>query len=129
MTYQSNAANSENDIAELFANFFSDNFVQSSNSASLEHILARATNDAPVVELSLDEVLHGLQKIDVNKGRGPDVIHPIILKNCASSLAAPLHLLFNKSLAEGSFPSKWKTSYVQPFPSLGKGFVSRTIVV
>ncbi|KAL1448557.1 hypothetical protein WDU94_015641, partial [Cyamophila willieti] len=43
-----------------------------------------------------------------------DKIPPILLKNCASSLALPLCILFNWSLASGSFPDLWKTSYVIP---------------
>lgn len=64
------------------------------------------------LELSLGEVLNGLQQIDTNKGRGPDELHPIVLKHCPSSLAAPLRLIFNNSLAEGVFLTKCETSYI-----------------
>jgi hypothetical protein len=37
---------------------------------------------------------------------------PIILKNCASTFAKPLSVLFNRFMATGIFPDKWKVSYV-----------------
>lgn len=112
MTYLTSSANNEIGITELFTDFFNDNFVKSSARTSLENILARSPNDTLNIELLLEEVLNGLNGINVNKGRGPDDLHPILLKNCASSLAAPLQLIFNKSLSEGLFPFKWKTSYI-----------------
>ena len=39
---------------------------------------------------------------------------PLLIKNCAFSLARPLWLIFNKSLSSGVFPKSWKTSFVVP---------------
>ena len=39
---------------------------------------------------------------------GPDGIPNILLKNCASSLAVPLCLLFDTSFKDGVLPDCWK---------------------
>jgi len=45
---------------------------------------------------------------------GDDTIPPIALKQCKFILARPLWLIFNKSLATGTFPCSWKSSLVTP---------------
>lgn len=120
MSYQSHTATSEQATTELFAKFFGDNFTIPTDMSSIDVTLARASTNTLEISLSLDEVMAGLLNIDTRKGRGPDDMHPIILKNCAHTLAAPLHILFNKSLAEGIFPDRWKSSYIQPIFKSGK---------
>jgi len=41
-----------------------------------------------------ESVLCKLQQLKADKSPGPDGIHPILLKNCASALAAPLTAIF-----------------------------------
>ncbi|KAK9879758.1 hypothetical protein WA026_006820 [Henosepilachna vigintioctopunctata] len=55
-----------------------------------------------------------LNSFDVNKGPGPDKIPSLLLRKCSSSLALPLHIVFNRSISSGRFPSFWKTSYIKP---------------
>ena len=45
---------------------------------------------------------------------GPDNLHPKFLKECASVLAEPLTIMFNKSLKTGNLPEDWKSSIVTP---------------
>lgn len=74
--------------------------------------------------LTIEEVQDALHTIDGHKGRGPDDIHPIVLKNCAASLAPVLTVIFNKSLSMGVFPRKWKTASIVPiFKSGSRGCV------
>jgi hypothetical protein len=47
-------------------------------------------------------------KIKTTTNAGPDGIHPLILKNCASILYQPLTHIFNESLATSTFPDAWK---------------------
>ena len=46
-----------------------------------------------------------LQNLDTNKSPGPDGIHPIILKHCASELAPILKVIFTQSLNTGNIPA------------------------
>ena len=45
---------------------------------------------------------------------GPDLLHPLVLKNCSEALSYPLYLIFCRSIAEGTVPSAWKRSTVIP---------------
>ena len=65
-------------------------------------------------EIKLDFVLRKLLNFDTNKGDGPDGISPVVLKNCASALAAPLHFVFSLYLRQEVFPSRWKISSITP---------------
>ena len=66
------------------------------------------------------EVLRMLNSLDSNKSTGPDEIPVKLLKLIALLIAKPLSQLFNKSLTEGRFPSKFKEANVKPvFKSKG----------
>jgi hypothetical protein len=66
------------------------------------------------LQFTMDEVPSVLLELDVSKGAGPDGIPLLILKNCASTVARPLSLLFNRSLSTCVFPDRWKLSCVTP---------------
>ena len=53
-----------------------------------------------------------LKDINPSKTTGPDGIHGMILKNCTSSLAKPLTIMFNISFVTGSIPNDWKLASV-----------------
>ena len=44
----------------------------------------------------------------MTKACGPDLISPRLLKEGANILSKPLSIIFNRSLLQGNFPSKWK---------------------
>ena len=77
-----------------------------------------ATHSRPIptldhIETCPQEVLRVLNALDPNKSTGPDNIPVKILKMTALLIAEPLSLLFNKSLAEGTFPSIFKVSHIR----------------
>ena len=59
---------------------------------------------------------NALQQIKVNKAVGPDNVPAWVLRDNASTLAAPLTALFNTSLRYGVIPALWKTAHVIPLP-------------
>jgi len=71
----------------------------------------------PVIESFIDNV-HILRTdiediiftLDSNKAVGPDLVSHKLLKNTSRSICT----LFNRSLNEGIFPSKWKSAHVLP---------------
>lgn len=99
--------------ATMFAEYFCENF--SSPSTNAEENQITHNPDVPDNFL-LDEffVFDELMKIKTATGAGPDGIHPLILKNCASVLFEPLTLIFNESLRSGVFPEVWKRYSVTP---------------
>ena len=60
------------------------------------------------------DVLLLLKDINPSKTAGPDGIHGMVLKNCASTLAKPLTIMFNISFVTGSIPNECKLASVVP---------------
>ena len=55
-----------------------------------------------------------LQLLDGDSAVGTDHVHPLMLKSCASQIAVPLTMIFNRSLATGMLPDVWLESVVIP---------------
>ncbi len=60
---------------------------------------------------------NALQQIKVNKAVGPDNVPAWVLRDNASTLAAPLTAPFNTSLRDGVIPALWKTANVIQIPN------------
>ena len=65
-------------------------------------------SELSLITLFSDEVYNVLCKLDPSKRPGPDEVTTRLLKELALELAGPLTCLFNRSLASGQFPEKWK---------------------
>ena len=50
---------------------------------------------------------------------GCDNIHPLVLKHCSDTLAAPFTSLFNLSLNTAHIPHEWKIHKIRPIPKGG----------
>ena len=100
--------------ATLFNQFFADQFSSPSN----YNIDIDLTQDFSVA-FELSSIESYLKLLNVNKAPGPDKFHGMLLKNCASSLAYPLSILFNKSYSTGVIPADWKLAHVVPVHKKG----------
>lgn len=109
--YKNNFRNNPADQAQLFNTFFYEQFSQESK----YDIDINMDNDQ-FIDLKFHELDIFLLLRDTNptKAAGPDGIHGIFLKNCASSLAKPLSILFNISFVTGCIPDEWKLASVVP---------------
>ena len=89
------------DVANLFNNFFSDQF----SSPSLYNIDINFEND-PFSNLKIEEksVFDLLRKLNTNKAAGPDGRQAKLLRYCASGLASPLSKLYTNFFLSGSIP-------------------------
>ncbi|RYE21894.1 MAG: hypothetical protein EOP45_09010, partial [Sphingobacteriaceae bacterium] len=112
--YQGTSTANEQIQTELFANFFATNFNSSSNGATTTDGVGKSSCSKKFFELGDIFILEELLKTDTSKGVGPDGIHPLVLKNCASTLSDPLSIIFNESLRLGRFPNQWKSYSVRP---------------
>ncbi|MFZ2539900.1 MAG: reverse transcriptase domain-containing protein [Oscillospiraceae bacterium] len=65
-------------------------------------------------DISPNEILKIMDKLDVNKASGPDGIGNRILKICKENLSVPLAKIFNRALKTETFPSEWKKANVLP---------------
>jgi hypothetical protein len=60
------------------------------------------------------EVQDVLNKLNPYSAPGPDGIHPLLLRNLADFISAPIATLFQLSLDEGRLPSQWKMAIIKP---------------
>ena len=67
-----------------------------------------------------EEVYNKLIKINIHKSPGPDCIPNWLLRDFAVDLAEPLCSIFNNSIKEGIFPSKWKQANISLIPKVPK---------
>lgn len=100
-----------NEQVEMFADFFASNFASSSDDPTT---LLRNFDTDDRITLDPFFIFDQLMRLKSNTNTGPDGIHPLVLKNCASILYQPLTAIFNESLETGSFPDKWKRYSVTP---------------
>ena len=107
------------------ANLFNDFFASQSTDISSENDISPSLPDAEIptlneIVITEDEVFKQLKALKINKSSGPDGIPNKILKMIAIYLKEPLTKLFNKSLAEGKYPSPWKhANIISAFKNIG----------
>lgn len=106
--------------AKIFNEYFNSTFTTS------DYVLPSTQSlpapSAPCLsELSLNEseVYEILVQLDTTKAMGCDNIHPLVLKHCSDTLAAPLTALFNLSLNTAHIPHEWKIHKIRPIPKGG----------
>ena len=64
--------------------------------------------------VTLQEIFKELVHMNPRKSAGPDDFTPRLLKSAAMHLCKPLFILYNKSIADASFPDIWKLAKVIP---------------
>ena len=107
---------SPSDKANMFNSFFSDQFSDESN---YDIDIDWGDDDNFDINFCHENIKKLLRNINSNKACGPDGIHGKVLKNCSSSLASPLSLLFQLSYNSGIIPSEWKLAHVVPVHKKG----------
>ena len=119
--YKNKFRNKLADQADLFNNFFYEQFSDSSKYDINIDMKNDKFGDLKFHEL---DTLLLLRDINPAKAAGPDGFHGTLLKNCASSLAKPLTILFNVSYVTGCIPDDWKLASIVPVHKKGdKGSV------
>ena len=71
------------------------------------------------IKVDMDSIRKKLNSLKADKAPGDDGIHPRVLKEASDVLAAPISILFQKSLDEGVVPSQWKDAVVTPIYKKG----------
>lgn len=101
-------------IADMFADSFQESYRQDSYVGSSNN--EPDINSVLLTDLQISdyELIQALNRLDVTKSSGPDIIPNSFLVNTASSILKPLLILFNRSLSEGYFPKVWKSSFIVP---------------
>lgn len=109
MKLKNKEAKDDSGIAGLFAEFFSTIFGKEKNEIDIENTLKNI--DAPTeLVITEREVRRAMKIFPLNKGQGTDGFPPIVIRECMSTLAKPITIMFNKSIASGILPESLKTS-------------------
>ena len=111
LKYNSISVETDKEKADMFNNYFFSVLTDSTSDLPMLPELNSLITDISINPNEVFEVLNALQ---MNKVSGADNIGPSVLKNCAASLAQPLHFLFSLSLRNGEVPSQWKHHTIIP---------------
>ena len=76
---------------------------------------------SPLTRFTVPEgsVRTALASLQAHKACGPDGISAKIIKECSEQLVSPLVILFNMSIEQGKFPSKWAEENIVPIHKKG----------
>ena len=111
IAYSGKFRNNAKDQCELFNSYFCDQF----SPPSKYDIPINYINDGNhSYSINSFKLYQFLLKVNPSKSPGPDNIHGQVLKNCATTLAQPLSMLFDLSYKTGSLPMDWKLAHVVP---------------
>jgi hypothetical protein len=69
-------------------------------------------NELKDLVINKDMVLKLLQNLKIDKSPGPDSLHPRLLFEIKESIAEPLRIIFNQSLAIKTEPKEWKNAQI-----------------
>lgn len=108
MFHGDSKADTQNDICELFAKFFSGVY---NDDPYLEQDNVVAFNQ---ISISPEDVHKYILNLDERKSPGPDGFPSSFLRRCVDTLSIPLAHLFTSSLRVSKFPERWKLSYICP---------------
>ena len=63
-----------------------------------------------------------LDRLNVHKASGPDVLNARVLKECSNEISPILALIYNESLARGEVPDEWQQANVSPVFKKGEKY-------
>ncbi len=107
---------SDTDKAEHFAEYFAEQCSIDEPPDGYTFPPMRYLTEDRLNDIYFDEpeVWDIMRKLNPAKASGPDKISYRFLKECALTLARPFCLLFQRSMNDGIFPTKWKLSHISP---------------
>jgi hypothetical protein len=101
------------------ADLFNDFFFRQFSSPSHYDIGIDYNLNSSDISFNLSSISGFLQKLDPNKCPGPDGIHGMVLKRCATNIALPLQILFRTSYYTYKIATAWKLAHIVPVHKKG----------
>uniref|UniRef100_A0A803JG40 Reverse transcriptase domain-containing protein n=1 Tax=Xenopus tropicalis TaxID=8364 RepID=A0A803JG40_XENTR len=101
--------------AEILNSYFSSVYTsEEPDNEGFPCNMPSSSNLATDAWVTREEIQKRLEHVKVNKGPGPDGIHPRVLNELSAVIAKPLHLIFQDSLRSGMVPRDWRIANVVP---------------
>ena len=66
------------------------------------------------IEVTEDDLLFEMRRLEVRKAMGPDEVSAWVLKECADQLVKPVKNIIQESLYRGQVPVEWKRANIVP---------------
>jgi len=104
---------SDQEVADVFSEYFKEVYTVEDLS-SIPTVPERDCNWKDIICFSEKIVFDKLQRLQSDKSPGPDGLHPMLLKECAATIAEPLSRIFQHSYNTGSLPEEWQIAHVVP---------------
>ena len=95
--------------AKIFNDYFTEKCKIHDND-----FISRTDISISYLDVNTDQIVNIIQKYSAKKANGCDEISVTMLQLCATEVALPLCLIFQKCLSTGTFPDLWKRANVQP---------------
>ena len=102
------------DKAKLFNDFFAKQCTLLLNDSILPDFYFITDKRIDYVNISDDDILSLIRKLNPNKASGSDGISGQMLKLCDSSVVLPLKIIFKNVLDTSVYPDMWKVADVTP---------------
>ena len=80
----------------------------------LPHLERRTNVIIGNIVITEEMVSKKIKDFDPRKSLGPDKVHPKMLLELVDYVSAPLAVIMNKTLSEGTLPDDWKLAHVTP---------------
>ena len=101
-------------MADTLNQCFSSNFSKDPGCPPPDMPTTHIKHPMPPIQFTACDTYKRLKTLDPSKAKGPDGIHPRLLKETAAEIAEPLTRIFQMSIASKTIPSDWKTANVMP---------------
>ena len=104
----------DKDTADCFSEAFSSVFVNEPFGPLPKECYTKSDDICDSVDITEEDVLSQLKKLNIYKSMGPDDVHPKLLKSLSDdpSFVRSLTLLYQKCAEECVIPNMWKTANV-----------------
>ncbi|CAM5086896.1 unnamed protein product [Natator depressus] len=100
-------------LNEFFASIFTAKDVREIPKPELSFV-GEKSEELSQIEVSLEEVLELIEKLNNNKSPGPDGIHPRVLKELKCEIVELLTMICHLSFKSATVPNDWKIANVMP---------------
>ena len=94
--------------AKIFNEYFADQCIIHDNGSVLPEFISRKNASLSHINITTVQIVDIIQKYSRNKAHGCDEISVAMLQLCATEVASPLSLIFQKCVTTGKFPDSWK---------------------
>ena len=99
----------------MFNCFFPKQCSKINNSSEFPSNICKKTDKhISTVTFASDDIATLIQKLDLNKDYGHDMLSIRMLKLCGKSICKPLNLIFQSCIKHDEFPTEWKKANVVP---------------